>query len=252
MKSLAIFSIALASMAFANTNEPANASATRKPKESANPNHLSFGPDVFWQHFDEDKDNQSAESNGVFGGARLRYEYKKPDAFYAGTDGMFAAGRVKDEVEVTTPESKESEKRTAYAANVEQRLGYSIGVDGNRASLTPFVGAGWYYTKPVSDGSISNSFVYALAGFNSNCEVNDSFGLGLTGKALYSFYEKTHTEGASGWDKSAWGVEVDVPMTWHIDEAKTWDLTFEPYFQDLDVQNHFMNVGGRLLTSYNF
>ena len=123
MKSLAIISIAIASVAFANTNDSANASAPQKAKESENYNHLSFGPDVFWQHFSENKDKAKAESNGVFGGARLRYEYLRSDAFYAGTDGMFAAGSVKDEVEVKTPASDRSENRTAYAANLEQRLG---------------------------------------------------------------------------------------------------------------------------------
>lgn len=251
MKSLAILSIALATSAFATGND--NTTANKAP-QSETYNHLSFGPDVFWQHFSENKDKANAESNGVFGGARLRYEYLKPDAFYAGTDGMFAAGRVTDKVEITLPVLTSDENHTAFAANVEQRLGYTIGMNDQKATLSPFVGAGWYYSKPFADKEISNDFVYAAAGFKSECEVNKNFALGVTGKALYSFYDRTHVEGTtnSTWDDSAWGVEVDVPMTWHLNETKTWDLTLEPYFQDLDVSNHFMNVGGRLLGSYQF
>lgn len=257
MKSLAIISIALASAAFANTNEPITLSTPVNKIEirtvELNNHELSFGPDVFWQYFNEEKANTGTKSNGAFGGARLRYEYVKPDAFYAGTDAMFAAGGVTDRVEILGIGSDIN--RTSLAANLEQRLGYTIGLKGlHRASIAPFAGLGWYYSRPVADKQFSNEFVYATAGIKSTYEVTNNFVMGLTGKALYSFFDRTHVAGVSNstWNDVAWGFEVDVPMTWHLNMAHTWNMTFEPYIQDLDVANNYMNVGGRLLASYHF
>lgn len=246
-KTLTTLSIALATLAFAN-----NVVVTVPAPVSTNHHNLSIGPDVFWQHFQEGKKKAETESNGGFGGVRLRYEYQTPNAFYLGTDGMFAAGRVKDEITVAGISTEKH--RNALAANVEQRIGYTLGVSGPRSTIIPFAGIGWYYTKPFADDRYSNDFVYATAGFKSHNQVNNSFGLDLVAKGLYSFYDRTHVAGVtnSTWDDTAWGFEIDVPMTWQLNSTNTWALTFEPYIQDLDVSNHFMNVGGRLLACYQF
>ncbi|MBI3508297.1 MAG: hypothetical protein HY069_01490 [Chlamydiia bacterium] len=256
MKSLAIYAIAIATTAFANSSDAPIAPTERKLKAAENYNQLSFGPTVFWQHFDEKHEatNTEAKSNGVFGGAALRYEYVRPDYFYSGTDAMFSAGQVDDESTIASVTTSKT-KRTSLVANAEQRFGYSFAVDGPRSNFSPFVGIGWYYTRPFANQDFSNDFVYATAGFKSKHDVTDTFALGVVGKALYSFYDRAHVAGkltTTSWDDPKWGFEVDVPLTWHLNNAHSWDFTFEPYFQELDVSKNFMNAGGRLLASYNF
>jgi hypothetical protein len=252
MKRLLTLALAAASVAFADpTTTLVNTSAQRTLDRLRNYNEISFGPDVFWQHFSEEKIGAKVETDGVFGGARLRYEYVKPGAFYSGTDGMFAAGRTREKTGIVSPVKYH---QTAIAANLEQRFGYTFAVSGIQSTLAPFIGLGWYYTKPVATNRYSNDFIYAAAGFKAKQEVSSCMDIGLVGKALYSFYDRTHVEGVvnSTWDDRAWGVEVDLPITWHLNESRTWELVFEPYFQDLDVKNNYINAGGRLLAGYQF
>ena len=246
MKKIAMLT-ALTALSFANAQEVV---------KQENPHNVYFGPVGFWQNFEVDANTMDDEdvevegkvkSNGYFGGAKIGYEHLKKDSIYFGVDGTFAAGRAKDELVSTT----EKEHRTALWGNAESRLGYNFGGDSFR--ISPFVGIGWDYYRPTTKVSLSFDWFYGTAGFKSTKAITDIFDLGLNAKAMYNFRPSVNADKISVHGKGqSWGYELGLPLTWHVDQAKNWDVQLEPYFAQLSTKLHDKQAGGRLMFNYKF
>ncbi len=261
MKKIALLT-ALTALSFANAEE-----GTVKEQ---NPHNVYFGPVGLWQHLSDVETEKTSEgveveetfkSNGYFGGGRLGYEHLKKDSIYFGIDGTFAAGRVKDKIEAKATVKDvaaeltigPSHDRTALFGNAESRIGYTFG--GNSFTLSPFVGSGWSYQKFDTKSDIWADWFYGTAGFKSNFDVTDIFGIGLNAKAVYNFAANAHTPVGKaimdGVDRT-WGYELGLPLTWHLGESKNWDIQMEPYFSQLSTKLGDKQAGARLMATYKF
>lgn len=253
MKNYLCALVALLSCAFAFSDE--------KPTSTTQmelPHHrFSIGPDVFVSYIKSDILNYDVTSNVVFGGVRLGYEYLKPQAFYSGTEGLIALGsKVSETFTYSFPMAnytytgKITSKNNLFA-NIEQRFGYTFqNRDSARSTVIPFIGIGWYYqgsyryTAPYFKHTVSNDWFYGAAGLRVNQQFCENFDVGFNLKAMYAF--------AGSHNKNFWGYEVALPLTWHMGEAKKWDLQLQPYLLKLDINSLRTIFGARLQVGYSF
>ncbi|MBS0615698.1 MAG: hypothetical protein JSR58_04005 [Verrucomicrobia bacterium] len=245
MKRLAILSAILTSAAFADIQS----TSTTPAKE--NPHQISAGVDAFWQRLK----TRSYTDNGAFIGSRFSYQYIKPDALYFGLEAMLAEGRVKTEYEPRfdfwswSYHKKPNAHFTSYWLNTETRMGYAFQLSAS--SITPFIGFGYTSWEPIKNQHYFMDWFYTTAGVRINQKLSDRVDFGLNTKINYAFKVKHHARRNFPGEKF-WGYEVGVPVTLHVNEAKTHDIQLQPYFQCVDIKSNFFNLGGRLDFIFRF
>jgi hypothetical protein len=230
-----------------------------------NPHRVNLGVDGFVDHAEKKETQDDTEvktsADALLGGVHVGYDYVAADSFYAGTEGLFAAGRNQNvRLKVNGEKVESGSKETPILANVEQRFGYTIGTSAG-STVTPFIGAGWFYSKPydLSNTQLTSDWFYGAAGLRINGQVTQCFDMGLNLLGMYSFAgrEKTSADGVvvenkRGTMANSWGYKAELPLTWHIDSARTWDIQVVPYYEKLNVKNDNWLAGARLLVGYNF
>lgn len=216
------------------------------------PNHIYLGPEAFAFDLDTHIKDVKIDGTRYFLGYRLRYEYLKPDAFYAGVDLLSSWGN-KD----FKPSSRKYYFRTKGGigfGNLELRLGYTFAKKSG--ILTPFVGMGLYGFGNTS----SNEFLlYVATGMRSLFEINRSFSLGLNLKVFcapdaerrFKYKYMGHTSRLKEYN-NMWGGEIGIPFVWYLGSSKRWEMQLEPYFLKLDFSETQNIYGSRLLFGYRF
>ena len=225
------------------------------------------GPDIFWDYFDVEYSYEGEEfflkSNTFYGGVRIGYDLLKPEAFYFGGEGKFAIGRT--EVQQRSLEKDSFDRRhsqkfknSPLLANLEQRFGYTFQSPiACKFSLAPFVGAGWYYSRPqFNDDTLSTNWFYAAIGLRGDQQFLENFDIGFHLKGIYTFAVKCKMR---MWSKTiiaslknTWGYEFSLPFTWHLDCAQKWDIQLQPYLLKLDVRSVSQILGARIEVGYVF
>lgn len=216
------------------------------------PNHFYIGPEVFAFDLHTQVKHVNIDGTRWLAGPRLRYEYLKPKAFYAGVD-FFAAWGAR-EFKPTSRKYKFSGNGKCGFANLELRLGYTF--EQKSGLVSPYLGMGGYI---VGSGASNEIFAYVTAGMRSLFEVTQLFSMGLNVKLQlapeaekefryrYQGHKTTLRE-----DHNMWGGEIGVPLVWYFSKSKRWQAQLEPYFLSLnftEVQNIY---GARLLFGYCF
>lgn len=226
---------------------------------------MYVGADVFGTHKKEKgaagKNQIDITTNTLLEGLRIGYDYGKPQTFYFGMDSLVSMGQtsIRNRSQYWNPYGdyrvNRLVKKTPFFANIEQRYGYTF-QNGNisKATITPFVGIGWYYIRPQFDsGYFSANWFYGAAGIRINQPVCDSFDVGLNLKSTYSFYGRTIWSGYFKESiKKVWGYEIGVPLTFHLGSSNKWDLQLQPYLLKFDVRSSTPIFGTRVQIGYRF
>lgn len=222
-----------------------------------NPHHIFLGPEAFL--FDLNTHVKSVKVDGLklFGGLRLRYEYLKPKAFYAGVDLFSAASSKSFHAKYHGYHFHRNSNVTGFG-NFEFRLGYTFAPKNKM--LTPFLGMGSYsFANYGHHFHFRESMVYYAAGMRSLFDLNRLFSLGLNLKVfrtddteqkfkyLFMGHKIKHVE-----HDNMWGAEIGIPCVWHVGSTKKWEIQLEPYFLKLDFSEVQNIYGTRLLFGYLF
>ncbi len=227
-----------------------------------NYHRIYVGPDLFWERL---KSNSSGEMvklslNTLYGGIRSGYDYLKPEAFYLGTEGLFAIGRTYTKTRLVSwfDTGRHNDFFTPLIANLEQRFGYTFQSPITcKFTLTPFIGIGWYYLKPQFDDNHSSSnWVYSAFGFRGDQLFYENFEVGFRIKAMYIFAGQIRmwfiNKTIKITIKNTWGYEVGIPFTWHIGCTRKWDIQLHPYLLKFNIDDTGLILGARILFGYNF
>jgi hypothetical protein len=235
-------------------NEP---SSQLKSINEKRPHHVYLGPEVFLFDLNMHVKSIKVSDLKVFEGLRLRYEYLKPKAFYAGVDLCSVVSIKGFNAKYHNFHFPKNNNITGFS-NLEFRLGYTFAPKNQM--LTPFLGLGSYYFANYGHHfHFRESMVYYAAGIRSLFDLNQSFSLGLNLKVfrtddteqkfkyLFMGHKIKHVE-----HDNMWGGEIGVPCMWHIGSAKKWKIQLEPYFLKLDFSEVQNIYGTRLLFGYLF
>jgi hypothetical protein len=162
--------------------------------------------------------------DGYMFGVRLGYDYIRRYAFYFGADALYAQGTLKGE----TGEGLDL-KSQLTDANVEGRIGYTFQTKGcYHASLTPFVGAGYFWEiNKFKDPSPNhfhfyNRIFYVPIGFLSSIFVLPELSIGVNFKARIPIEGKIKVENDEETESDTlryeekWQYRVDVPITYYF------------------------------------
>jgi hypothetical protein len=260
-----IYSFILGSLLLASS-----LSADEKPLPTDNNVHrFQAGVDIFWSHarskseLDENGYKFKATLNGVYEGLHLGYDYLQSDAFYAGTEAVFAWGR--DHMEQKLSPSRLSacsscqqdttirEHASRRWINLEQRLGYNAqSTILTQFIVTPYLGIGWHYEGTSHDHA---SLYYGAAGLKTIQRFYERFELGFDFKATLAFdirdkgfISSITTQGK----KSFWGFETAIPLRWRIGNTGAWDLELKPYILKLNLNSSQTIIGTQLVVVYSF
>ena len=216
------------------------------------PNHIYIGPDAF--AFDLDTHVKYVKIHGVryFLGPLLRYEYLKPNAFYAGVDFLASWGNKK--FKLTSDRYKFEGKGGIGFANLELRLGYSCTT--KNGTISPYLGMGAYGFGNTASKELIG---YFATGMRSLFAVNPSFSMGLNLKVFCApDAERRFKFRLDGHEKrlreqeTIWGGEIGIPLAWYLGASKRWEIQLEPYFLKLDFSSVQNIYGTRLLFGYRF
>jgi hypothetical protein len=247
----------IALIVFVSTAYGDESIAQGSPTNERCPHHLYFGPEVFWFDLDTHIDKINVDGVKCFGGLRLRYEYLKPHAFYAGIDLFSAVSNKSFHAKLGKFHFPINNNITGFG-NFEIRMGYTIAP--NRWLVTPFLGIGAY---SVRNGGHSfhfhESMVYYACGVRSLFEWSRVFSLGLNGKLFFEddvrqtfkYIYDGHKISKKDCDNT-WGGELGIPLVWFVGSAKRWNIQLEPYFLKLDFSEIQNIYGTRLLFGYSF
>lgn len=216
------------------------------------PNHIYLGPEVF--AFDLHTHIKDVKVNGVryFLGYRLRYEYLKPKAFYAGVDFLGSWGN--KEFKSSSSKLYFDDKGGIGFGNLELRMGYTFAPKS--AILTPFLGMGFYLFGNTSSNEL---LLYVATGIRSLFELSPMFSLGVNFKVffapeaerIFKYRYERHKTRLKEYD-NMWGGEIGIPFVWHLGSSRRWEIQLEPYFLKLDFSEIQNIYGTRLLFGYRF
>ncbi len=220
-------------------------------------NHIYFGPEIFLFDLNTHVRNVKVHGLKIFGGLRLRYEYLKPKAIYAGIDLFSAVSNKSFNASIKEFHFPHNNKVTGFS-NFELRLGYTAGI--KKWSLTPFFGLGGYsFANNGHSFHFRETMLYYAAGLRSLFDLSDSFYLGANLKVFrtddterkFTFRFGGHIKHLKNSD-NMWGGEIGVPLVWHVGSRRRWDIQLEPYFLKLDFSEVQNIYGTRLLFGYSF
>lgn len=216
------------------------------------PNHIYLGPEAFAFNLTTHVKDVKIDGTRYFLGLRLRYEYLKPKAFYAGVDFMPSWGN--KDFKPTRLGYRFYGKGGIGFGNFELRLGYTFAQKSGM--LTPFLGTGFYLFGNTSSNEL---LAYVATGIRTLFEINRSFSVGANLKIFlapeaeqwFKYRYNGHMVRLKE-ERNIWGGEIGIPLVWYLGSSRRWEIQLEPYFLKLDfteVQNIY---GTRLLFGYRF
>ncbi len=219
------------------------------------PNHIYLGPEAFAFNLHTHVKDVKIGGLRYFLGARLRYEYLKPKAFYAGVDFLWSRGNKEFKPKSTHPGYYFRGNGAGIGfGNLELRMGYTFAP--KNGMLTPFLGMGFYGFGNTNSNDI---LVYVAAGMRSLFELNRWFSLGLNLKAFSAPEAEWEFKYRNGGHlvrlreyNNMWGGEIGVPFVWYLGSTRRWEIQLEPYFLKLDFSEVQNIYGTRLLFGYRF
>jgi len=216
---------------------------------------LYFGPEAIWAHADVHYSKYGVDTDSLFGGIRVGYDFIEPNNAYVGIEAAdnFGQGRVK--VKNHSTHFRHTSKRGAMLANEEIRLGYNFsGSPDNRWIVTPFGGVGGYQYRSKSKYHFDENLFYAAFGLRTDYSVSRDFDIGLYLKALYTFNVKVseHSLDISRSEHNKWGWQVALPLTWRIGADRSWDIQLQPYVVKFEKTIDNLFVGLRLAAGYSY
>ncbi|MBS0620985.1 MAG: hypothetical protein JSS61_05965 [Verrucomicrobia bacterium] len=258
---LILLTVTLLAGSFACAEEMKGNTNQMKPQY----HRFSVGTDAFFDHAESEIctgfERVKQTANAVLLGIKVGYDYLKPNTFYFGTDGLLAMGRSyakHDEAYLLFSCNRSIKLRsTPLMANIEQRYGYTFQSPIlTRSTLIPFIGMGWYLTRPQFDDSFSSNWCYSAVGLRVNQKFSDRCNIGFHVKAMYAF--AGNGSGTIEYNlgkediKNSWGYEMEFPFSWYLGYSRRWGVQFQPYLLKFDVNRSDMILGARLLATYDF
>jgi len=246
VKKITIFMLALFAI---NANCFASSDSSINKK---NPNHFYVGPEVFAFDLHTHVKDVNIDGTRCFAGLKLRYEYLKPKAFYAGVDLLIAWGGKR--FKPTSKRYQFSGNGECGFGNFELRLGYTF--EQESGVVSPYLGMGGYV---FGSGAFNEVLVYVATGMRSLFEVTQRFSMGLNVKLQlapeaerefryrYQGHKTTLRK-----EQNMWGGEIGLPLLWYLSKSKRWQAQLEPYFLSLNFIERQNIYGARLLFGYCF
>lgn len=216
---------------------------------------LYWGPDFFWTNEASHIQGIKIRDRAMYYGLKAGYDFLRPHSLYAGFNALYALGRMHIKAHHNKVNIYKDHTRGAFA-NGELRLGYNFNGE-EPVYLTPFVGLGFYHTRPTRSIHYIQNWLYGAVGMKLEFEVNPTFNMGLNLKGMRALYLeqriKKHKHVASSHRSSnALGYEVSLPLTVRMGQANDWDLRIEPYYLKLNSYNNANVVGGQLTFSMRY
>lgn len=250
------FLISLFSLVYANAYGSEIPQQPKAVNEKC-PHHIYLGPEFFLFDLNTHVDRMKVYGLNFFAGLRLRYEYLKPKAFYAGID-LFSAWSPNGSHAKFKKFHFHRNNNNIGFGNLELRLGYTFA--SGRKMFTPFLGIGAYsFGNYGSYFHFSESMFYYNFGMRSLFEVSRPFSVGINWKIFrtsdteqkFKFLVEGHKIKLTDHD-NMWGGEIGVPLVWYVGSKRRWEIQLEPYFLKLDFSEVQNIYGTRLLFGYRF
>ena len=219
------------------------------------PNYIYIGANCFGLDAKVPFANEvSVNGSTVLGGVNIGYEYLRPSFFYAGLDFAFSTGGSSLDFEyankiVIAPSDDIDllfgELRLGYTASYQKWL------------LTPCTGLGVYFISSLEDDSVSLDIPYALLSLHTLYQKSPLFDIGLNltiyGEFNKQFSGKIERESFHiSTTSSDWGGRLAIPLIWHIDITRRWELRLEPFVTSLSFSNTELLYGANFLAGYHF
>lgn len=188
-------------------------------------------------------------------GARLSYEYLRPDSIYVGVNGE--AGWF----------AKHHNDRVLEKPSLAQvRLGYNLNYagDGGYAQITPYVGLGVASSKARFDKHSHVRVNYLSLGLRSRYAVCPNWSIGCDAQAMrtLSLHQHIATPKVLGKNvkkmarlklENRWTGEVAIPVTYYMGAEKEWSLECAPYVSGLTLSRTVCPAyGARATLGYRF
>lgn len=220
--------------------------------------HIRFGPELMVYKQNKEIRNLSSKGNRFFYGLRFIYEYIFPHSFYAGLDLASA------QTEADFKAYKDNKRLNWQQANREfgnfdLRLGYTFSNKNKGFLLSSFAGFGVYEISPEDshnqEGLKEDRFSYFSGGIRLKYPTEQFFTCGFNLKVLYILIERIRFKLPNQIikdQKSLWGSELGIPLSWFISKNNRWNFTFEPYFLTLGFSKDQMVFGSKLLFGFKF
>lgn len=197
-------------------------------------------------------------------GARVSYEYLRPDSIYVGINGE--AGWF----------AEHNSHRVAEKPSLLQaRLGYNLSYVGGYgyALVTPYIGVGVASSKVRFDKLSHVSATYLSLGLRSRYAVCSNWSIGCDAQAIRTLSlhhniakGKVAVADASNSSSSSkrckkmakvklenrWTGEVAVPVTYYMGAEKEWSVECAPYVTGLTLSRMRPAYGARATLGYRF
>jgi len=226
-------------------------------EETSCPHHIYFGPELFLFDLNTHVKHIKVDGLKCFGGLRLRYEYLKPEAFYAGIDLFSAVSPKSFHAKSQRYHFHQNNGITGFG-NFEFRLGYTFTC--KNGIVSPFLGMGAYtFGNSGHHFHFRESMVYYTGGMRSLFELNCLFSLGMNWKVFRTDDTEQKFKYLFMGNKikrtdhdNMWGGELGIPLVWHIGCTNRWEVQLEPYFLKFDFSEVQNIYGARLLFGCSF
>lgn len=218
-----------------------------------NPNRIFFGPAMLLLDFRTHIRCVEVEGHMVFGGLILGYERLKPEGVYFGIDLLSMAAGSDFDLRGGSCRGSCGCDLSGFG-RIDLRLGYAFEL--KNGLLSPFLGVGFYsFQNEGHCYKFEQTTAYVSGGIRGEYGVTPSFDIGMRlGLFCEADAERKALCGKAKYDdeRSRWGGEVAIPLTWHAGVERRWDVRFEPYMLGLDFTETQNLYGAQLLFGYRF
>ena len=218
------------------------------------PNYLYVGVNCFGLEMNSQfKNHFNLSESGVVGGFNLGYEYLKPSFLYAGIDIASSVGSSSSQFNYYEKKIGSTDGDTGVVFG-EFRLGYTALRD--KLLITPCAGAGLYALISDRDDASGLGIYYALLELRLLYQKSALFDFGLTLTGYGEFSKRPlHKHNADFIDLSVgsdWGGRIAIPLIWHIDQTRRWELRLEPFVTALSFSQTELFYGANFFAGYHF
>ena len=169
------------------------------------------------------------------------YDFLKKDTVYTGFDlNLTPIWDIND---------KDLSRRN-YSLSGEFRLGHHLGITP-KDSLITYGSIG--YTKFHRDYiQYLKEHAYFGVGAKFFHEFGPIFQMGVHVKGTRSLLNEYEIPTYNERESNKWGIEVGLPVAWHLGENRDWEIQLEPYFTHVACAGKLEFIGSRLTFGFRF